>query len=118
MTKLQAVAGSDIKFIGYGGPRMKAEGFQESVHVEMDECLDKTFYTYRKTKSHSEKVYFRWNFLNFVNKHYSRQTEQVYDSLMNQKVCKKIFQSRPSLVLNIDNEYMTILLMDELRRYY
>ena len=37
---------------------------------------------------------------------------------MGQSICKKIFQQRPSLVLNIDNEYMTFLLMDELRRYY
>lgn len=28
---------------------------------------------------------------------------------------KKIYQSRPSLILNIDNEYMTFLLMDEIK---
>ena len=31
---------------------------------------------------------------------------------------KKIYQSRPSLILNIDNEYMTFLLMDEIKKYY
>ena len=30
-------------------------------------------------------------------------------------VPKRIHQSRPDLILNIDNEYMTFLLMDELR---
>ena len=28
---------------------------------------------------------------------------------------KRIYQSRPDLILNIDNEYMTFLLMDEIR---
>lgn len=28
---------------------------------------------------------------------------------------KNIYQSRPSLILNIDNEYMTFMLMDEIR---
>lgn len=31
---------------------------------------------------------------------------------------KKIYQSRPSLILNIDNEYMTFLLMDEIKAFY
>ena len=34
------------------------------------------------------------------------------------EVPKKIYQSRPDLILNIDNEYMTFLLMEELRPYY
>ena len=37
---------------------------------------------------------------------------------MGQEVCKKIFMQRPQIILNIDNEYMTFLLMDEMRRYY
>jgi len=28
---------------------------------------------------------------------------------------KRIYQSRPNLILNIDNEYMTFLLMDEIK---
>ena len=35
--------------------------------------------------------------------------------MMRVEVPKRIYQSRPDLVLNIDNEYMTFLLMDELR---
>ena len=31
---------------------------------------------------------------------------------------KRIYQSRPDLILNIDNEYMTFMLMDEMQRYY
>ena len=31
---------------------------------------------------------------------------------------KKIYQSRPSLILNIDNEYMTFLLMDDIKNFY
>lgn len=31
---------------------------------------------------------------------------------------KRIHQNRPSLILNIDNEYMTYLLMDEIQRKF
>jgi lipid A disaccharide synthetase len=31
------------------------------------------------------------------------------------EVSKRIYQARPSVVLNIDNEYITIKLMDDLR---
>ena len=37
---------------------------------------------------------------------------------MNVELPRKIYQSRPDLILNIDNEYMTFLMMDELRKYY
>ena len=38
--------------------------------------------------------------------------------MMNVELPKKIYQARPDLILNIDNEYMTFLLMDQLKRYY
>ena len=31
---------------------------------------------------------------------------------------KRIYQSRPDLILNIDNEYMTFMLMDDIKKYY
>ena len=31
---------------------------------------------------------------------------------------KRIYQSRPNLILNIDNEYMTFMLMDEIKKQY
>ena len=34
---------------------------------------------------------------------------------MNVELPRKIYQSRPDLILNIDNEYMTFLMMDELK---
>jgi hypothetical protein len=38
--------------------------------------------------------------------------------MMNVELPKRIFRSRPDLILNIDNEYMTFLLMDEIKKYY
>ena len=35
--------------------------------------------------------------------------------MMRVQVPRKIYQSRPDLILNIDNEYMTFLMMDEVR---
>jgi hypothetical protein len=37
---------------------------------------------------------------------------------MDQELPKKIFQGRPDLIMNIDNEYMTFMLMDHIRKFY
>lgn len=84
----------------------------------MDEFCDKMFYTYRKTKTAKEAIFFRWNPLNFTNKHYTSKTDRAHDLLMDQELPKKIFQNRPDLILNIDNEYMTFMLMDHIRKFY
>jgi hypothetical protein len=34
---------------------------------------------------------------------------------MRSELPRRIYQSRPDLILNIDNEYMTFMLMDELK---
>lgn len=31
---------------------------------------------------------------------------------------KRIYNSKPSVILNIDNEYMTFKLMDDIKKYY
>jgi hypothetical protein len=63
---------------------MKKEGFTNTVDVDMDQFMDKTFTTYRKVKSFKEAIYFRWNPLNLVNKHYTMSTNQQYDVVMDQ----------------------------------
>ena len=45
----------------------------------MDEFCDKMFYTYRKTKTAKEAIFFRWNPLNFTNKHYANKTDEAHD---------------------------------------
>lgn len=52
---------------------------------------------------------------NLINKHYTRNTDQIYDLMMTNDLPKRVHQNRPSLILNIDNEYMTYLLMDEIK---
>lgn len=115
MNKLKTVSGDSLEFTGYGGQWMKQEGFQPTVDLDMGLLADKTFTTYRKTKTFNETIFLRWNPFNLINKHYTRQTDQVYDMMMEAQLPKKIYQSRPSLILNIDNEYMTFLLMDEIK---
>lgn len=52
-----------------------------AANIEMDigDFCDKEFYTFRKTKSFKEAIYYRWNFLNFITKHYTRNADQIYD---------------------------------------
>ena len=37
---------------------------------------------------------------------------------MNVDLPRKIYQSRPDLILNIDNEYMTLSMMEQLSKFY
>jgi len=114
----QVSSGQDLRFFGYGGKYMAQEGFENDFKIDLDQLMDKTFFTYRKSKTLNEDVFFRWNPFNLVNKHYTRGTNQVYEMLKEKDVAKKIYQSRPSLVLNIDNEYLTMQLMEEFKKYY
>ena len=94
---------------------MAKEGFHQDFDFNIDNLMDKTFHTYRKSKTNSTKVHWKWNPFNLVNKHYTRRGDQVYDLLMEANVPKRIYQSRPSLVLNIGNEYLSFMMMEELR---
>ncbi len=58
---------------------MKQEGMAGNNDIDIGQLMDKEFVTFRKTKSFREGIYYRWNFLNFINKHYTRSTDQVYD---------------------------------------
>lgn len=40
---------------------------------------DKGFHTYRKSKVLHEDMFFRWNPLNLINKHYTRSTDDHYE---------------------------------------
>ena len=67
---------------GYGGQWMKKEGFEPTVDFDIGMFMDKTFTTYRKGKTTNEFIFFRWNPFNLVNKHFTRSTDQVYDTMM------------------------------------
>lgn len=94
---------------------MAQEGFNQTFDLDVDMLLDKTFHTFRKSKTVNENFYFKWNPFNLVNKHYTRNGDHVYDLLMEANIPKRIYQSRPSLVLNIGNEYLTFMMMEELK---
>ena len=112
---LRKVSGDKIIFTGYGGEWMKREGFDPTYDIDIDAMADKTFHTYRKTKTANESLYYKWNPLNLINKHYVRETDDALDRAMRIEVPRRIYQSRPDLILNIDNEYMTLEMMDELK---
>lgn len=81
MKKLRTVSGEgdNLTFHGYGGPWMKKEGLQTTVDFDIGHFMDKTFTTYRKTKTFNETIYFRWNPFNLVTKHFTRNTDQVFE---------------------------------------
>ena len=60
---------------------MKASGFQQDFDVNIDELSDKTFHTYRKSKTATDKTHYKWNPWNLVNKHFMRNADQVFDNM-------------------------------------
>jgi hypothetical protein len=115
MSSLKEVSGNaDINFYGYGGQHMQKAGFDQTFDLNIDDLLDKTFHTFRKSKTNTVNNYFKWNPFNLVNKHFTRNGDQVYDNLMEQDIAKRIYQSRPNMVLNIGNEYLSLMMMEEL----
>jgi len=93
---------------------MASQGFNQTFDVNIDDMMDKTFHSYRKSKTLNEDVYFKWNPFNLVNKHFTRNGDQMMDNMLGSELPKKIYQSRPNLVLNIGNEYLSFMLMEEL----
>ena len=83
MNKLRAVSGDQVTFTGYGGHWMKKEGFEAIAEFDIGTLADKTFTTYRKTKTFNETIFFRWNPFNLINKHFTRSTDHVYDQVLN-----------------------------------
>ena len=63
---------------------MAAEGFKNSFEVNMDDMLDKTMHTFRKSKTNTLSNHWKWNPFNLVNKHYTRNGDQMLD-LMNEQ---------------------------------
>ena len=88
---LRRVSGDSVSFHGYGGDWMKKEGFEPTLDLDIDIFADKTFHTYRRTKTAHEFLYFKWNPLNLVNKHYVRQTDDAFENIMNHDMAKKIY---------------------------
>jgi hypothetical protein len=54
---------------------MKKEGFSQEFDFNIDNLMDKTFHTYRKSKTNSEANHWKWNPFNLVNKHFMRNAD-------------------------------------------
>ena len=91
IANLRKVSGDQVTFTGYGGEWMKREGFESTYDFDIDVMADKTFHTYRKTKTANESLYYKWNPMNLVNKHYVRQTDDAYENLMRIDLPKRIY---------------------------
>lgn len=118
MTSLKQVSGqNDFNFMGYGGPNMRQAGLQKS-EFDNSQLLDKSFYTFRKTKVINESYFVRYNPLNLINKHYTRNTNDVWKDMLALDIPRKIYQHRPSVILSLENEYLTQTMNTELANYY
>jgi uncharacterized protein VirK/YbjX len=94
---------------------MRQEGMAGEIEVDLDDFMGKEFVTFRKTKNYSEVQYStKYTFVNLVNKHFTRQQDNILNQMDKVDVAKRIYQARPSVILNIDNEYITFNLMEDI----
>mmetsp|Transcript_18181 Transcript_18181/g.31100 ORF Transcript_18181/g.31100 Transcript_18181/m.31100 type:complete len:316 (-) Transcript_18181:523-1470(-) len=97
---------------------MASEGFKNLVNYNIDDLYDKTFHTYRKSKTTNEFVHYKWNPFNLVNKHYMKNADHFEEDMHEQDLLHKIYANKPNLVLNIGNEYLTMSLMEKFAKMY
>ena len=117
MQSLKAVSGvQDFDFFGYGGAAMKAEGMAGGIEVDMNDMMNKEFITTRKTKTYSEVQYStKYNFLNLINKHFVRGTNNILEQFDKVEVARRIYNARPAIVLAIDNEQIAFHINTQLK---
>ena len=117
MQNLKTVSGvEDFDFFGYGGPAMRQEGMAGSIEVDLDDFMGKEFVTARKTKNYSEVQYStKYHFLNLINKHFVRNSNNILNQFDKLDLAKRIYQARPSVVLSLDNEFITFRVNDQLK---
>jgi len=117
MQNLKAVSGvPDFDFFGYGGAGMREEGMSASIDVELDDFMGKEFVTARKTKNYSEVQYStKYHFLNMVNKHFVRNSNSILNQFDKIDLARRIYHARPSVVLAVDNEFITFHINDQLK---
>jgi hypothetical protein len=60
----------------------------------------------------------KYKFVNFVNKHFVRNSDSILANFDRVELTKRIYHARPSVVLSLDNEYITFKLFDQLKDYY
>lgn len=114
MQNLKQVSGvQDLEFFGYGGAAMQREGMAGSIDVDLDDFMSKEFTTWRKTKNYNELQYStKYHFLNFINKHFVRNSNSILKQFDNVEAAKRIYHARPSVILSVDNEYITFKMHD------
>ena len=79
--EIKAISDEDVDIYGYGGKWMAKEGFQNEFDVDIDQLEDKTFHTYRKSKTNTEANHWKWNPFNLVNLHYMRNANHMLDDM-------------------------------------
>jgi len=95
---------------------MRKEGMAGNIQVDLDDFMGKEFVTFRKTKNYSEVQYStKYSFVNLVNHHFTRKQNDMSAQLNQAEVAKRIYHARPSVILNIDNELITMRLMEDIK---
>lgn len=99
---------------------MKAQGFQQDFDLDIDQLDDKAFHTFRKSRTNMSNGanHYKWNPFNLVNKGFMTNSDYVLDEMNDASLAKSIYQSRPDLILNIGNEYLTMQMMEQVKHFY
>lgn len=96
---------------------MQAAGLKQS-EIDCSIFTDKVMYTFRKTKVLDEScASIRFNPLNLINFHFRRYVNDTYLQVQESNLVKRVHQSRPSVILALDNEYLSMKFFEDLNEY-
>lgn len=105
MKRLKSLSSTELKFIGSGGPLMKDEGIQ--TFYSTDVFHPNPFVPFRGTQA-EEKNLWLWLRRNPITKTYTKPMHQVLDQFKSENLAEKIIGYRPSLILTLDHDILSI----------
>lgn len=105
MKRLKALSDSELKFIGSGGPLMQQEGMQALYTTDI--FHPKPFVPFRGTQAEEVNLWL-WLKNNPITKTNTRPMHQIMKQFKEQNLAQKIVGYRPSLIMTLDHDILSL----------
>ena len=105
MRNLKTISGSDLKFIGSGGPLMEAEGILS--YYSTNEFHPKPFVPFRGTIAEEINLWL-WTKNNPITKTYTRPMHKILKDFKSKDLVSQIMSHRPSVIMTLDHDILSL----------
>ena len=105
MRNLKSISGSDLKFIGSGGPLMEAEGILS--YYSTNEFHPKPFTPFRGTIAEEINLWL-WVKNNPITKTMTRPMHKILHEFKSKDLFSQIMSHRPSVIMTLDHDILSL----------